>query len=251
MPRDELDCITEYSCGTWPSRTRLATAGVCTSTSEASTRPLVCARGSSVWLTTPCRVSPSWARTWLCWWAGKVSMIRSMVLAAPWVCRVPSTSWPVSAAVSAIPIDSGSRNSPISTTSGSCRRMWRSASAKDGVSVPISRWCTSDRLDVCTYSIGSSIVMMCDGVSRLMMSTIAASVVDLPEPVGPVTSTSPRGRSASWRATGGMPSSARVRTACGTSRSAAATPPTCRNTLTRNRPTPAIVWARSISPSPR
>ena len=35
--------------------------------------------------------------------------------------------------------------------------------------------------------------MMCACRSRLTMSTIEASVVDLPEPVGPVTTTNPRG----------------------------------------------------------
>ena len=40
-------------------------------------------------------------------------------------------------------------------------------------------------------------VMMCSCRSRLILSIIAASVVDLPEPVGPVTSTRPRGFSQS------------------------------------------------------
>ena len=48
-------------------------------------------------------------------------------------------------------------------------------------------------LCLCRNSIGSSTVMMCAGRSRFTMSTIAASVVDLPEPVGPVTTTNPRG----------------------------------------------------------
>ena len=43
-----------------------------------------------------------------------------------------------------------------------------------------------------------------------MWSIIAASVVDLPEPVGPVTSTSPRGRSARYRQTFGRPRSSIV-----------------------------------------
>ena len=49
------------------------------------------------------------------------------------------------------------------------------------------------------YSIGSSIVRMWSWRSALILSIIAASVVDLPLPVGPVTSTRPRGRSASVR----------------------------------------------------
>ena len=54
-------------------------------------------------------------------------------------------------------------------------------------------------------SIGSSTVMMCPFRSLLILSIIAASVVDLPEPVGPVTSTRPRGRSASLAMIGGRP----------------------------------------------
>ena len=41
--------------------------------------------------------------------------------------------------------------------------------------------------------------------SVLILSIMAASVVDLPEPVGPVTSTSPRGLSHSLLTTGGRP----------------------------------------------
>ena len=47
--------------------------------------------------------------------------------------------------------------------------------------------------------IGSSMVMMWRGFSALILSIMEARVVDFPEPVGPVTSTSPaayrRGRS--------------------------------------------------------
>ena len=41
------------------------------------------------------------------------------------------------------------------------------------------------------YSIGSSIVMMWRRELSLMWLISAASVVDLPEPVGPVTNTNP------------------------------------------------------------
>ena len=50
---------------------------------------------------------------------------------------------------------------------------------------------------------------------RLTSSTIEASVVDLPEPVGPVTRTRPRGRIASSRRDGGSPSSSSVRSSSG------------------------------------
>jgi hypothetical protein len=52
-----------------------------------------------------------------------------------------------------------------------------------------------DRLWSWRNSMGSSTVTMCSGLVRLMMSISDASVVDLPEPVGPVTSTRPFRRS--------------------------------------------------------
>ena len=58
--------------------------------------------------------------------------------------------------------------------------------------MPTSRCVTSDICDGCTYSTGSSTVMMCPGEVRLRWSIIAASEVDLPEPVAPTTSTRPR-----------------------------------------------------------
>ena len=61
------------------------------------------------------------------------------------------------------------------------------------MSAPTSRWFTTQSLCGCRYSIGSSIVMMCRRCSVLILSMIDASVVLLPEPVGPVTSTRPRG----------------------------------------------------------
>ncbi len=67
------------------------------------------------------------------------------------------------------------------------------AAAKDCASAPSSRWLTMHFLCPCRNSIGSSIVMMCSSREPLIASIIAASEVDLPEPVGPVTSTKPRG----------------------------------------------------------
>jgi hypothetical protein len=52
---------------------------------------------------------------------------------------------------------------------------------------------------------------MCAERVLLMWSTIAASVVDLPEPVLPVARTIPRGSSASSVTTEGRPSSSTVR----------------------------------------
>ena len=58
--------------------------------------------------------------------------------------------------------------------------------------------------------MGFSIVMMWSLRVSLMWSIIAASVVDLPLPVGPVTRINPRGSSASFVSTGGIESSASV-----------------------------------------
>src|ERR1041384_1126059 len=84
-------------------------------------------------------------------------------------------------------------------------------------------------------SIGSSTVMMCPFSSLLILSIIAASVVLLPEPVGPVTSTRPRGRSASLATIGGRPSSSKVRTLKGICRITSETQPRCLKQLPRNR----------------
>ena len=71
-----------------------------------------------------------------------------------------------------------------------------------------------------------------------MWSIIAASVVDLPEPVVPVSRMIPRGSSASRRTTSGSPRSSIVRTWNGMARSAIETSPRCLKALTRKRETP-------------
>ena len=134
-------------------------------------------------------------------------MMRLMVCAAEFVCSVANVRWPVSAMRSADSIVSRSRSSPMRTMSGSSRSAARSATANPCVSLCTSRWLTMQPLCWWMYSIGSSIVRMCSRRSLLILSIIAASVVDLPLPVGPVTSTSPRGRSASVAMTAGRPSS--------------------------------------------
>ena len=80
-----------------------------------------------------------------------------------------------------------------------------------------------------------------------MWSIIAARVVVLPEPVGPVTSTSPRFSSARRRTTGGSPSSSIGGMPGRMCRSTIATEPRWRNTFTRNRPTPFSAYAKSAS----
>ena len=138
-------------------------------------------------------------------------MMRLIVCAAELVCRVAKVRWPVSAMRSADSTVSRSRISPISTTSGSCRSAERSAFAKLWVSACSSRWLTMHFLWLCRYSTGSSMVTMCSLRSRLTLSSMAASVVDLPEPVGPVTRIRPRGFSHSFSTTAGRPSSRKPR----------------------------------------
>ena len=196
--------------------------------SVATTRPLPLAFGSSVWQTTPCSVDASCVRTWSCWCGGNTSMTRSMVCAALCVCSVAKTRWPVSAAVSATEMVSRSRSSPIRMTSGSCRSTCLSAFAKLCVSLPTSRWLTSAFLCWCMNSIGSSTVTMWSARVRLTRSISAARVVDLPEPVGPVTSTRPRG---SFGEPADRPRARRARASClisvGINRKAAPIEPRC------------------------
>ena len=101
------------------------------------------------------------------------------------VWTVENTRWPVSAAVSAVWTVSSSRISPIRITSGSWRRTRRSARWKEcGVLPDLALVDRASVLSVCRNSIGSSIVTMWRARVELMWSIIAASVVDLPEPVG-------------------------------------------------------------------
>ena len=113
--------------------------------------------------------------------------MRLIVCAAELVCSVANVRWPVSAMRSADSTVSRSRISPMSTMSGSSRSAARSGCANEWVSLCTSRWLTRQFLCWWMYSIGSSIVRMCSWRSRLILSSIAASVVDLPLPVGPVT----------------------------------------------------------------
>ena len=67
--------------------------------------------------------------------------------------------------------------------------------------------------------MGSSMVMTWTGFSRLILLMMAARVVLLPEPVGPVTSTMPFSSFAMSLSWGGMPSSSTVGTRLGITRS--------------------------------
>src|SRR6267378_3748737 len=73
-------------------------------------------------------------------------------------------------------------------------------------------------LSRCRNSMGSSMVIKCSARLALMRSIIAASVVDLPEPVVPVTSTNPRCSSQILEMTAGRFNSSVVRIFVGMTR---------------------------------
>src|SRR2546426_2194349 len=88
---------------------------------------------------------------------------------------------------------------------------------------------------------------MCAWRSRLTLSTIAARVVDLPEPVGPVTRIKPRGFSQSLVTTPGRPSSSNDLISYGIDRKTAPTAPRWLNMLARNLESPFIPKEKSNS----
>ena len=188
----------------------LATATVFRSTSKAATCLRASFAGSSRWAITNLSDSESAARIWPCSSAGKEERMRSTAFAAEVELRVPRTMWPVSAAVRASETLSLSRSSPITMTSGSSRSAARSARAKDWVSLPTSRWLTRQFLNGCTNSTGSSMVRTWSWRVSLKRFTSAARVVDLPEPEGPQTITSPWWYSAISARCAGRPISAIV-----------------------------------------
>ena len=128
------------------------------------------------------------------------SYMRDTAPMALFVCSVLSTMWPVMDAWNAISAVSRSRVSPTRMTSGSCRRIDRSALAK--VSPAFGLICTW-LMPANWYSIGSSTVTMLTS-GLWCQARRAYSVVVLPEPVGPVTRIMPCGwliddwRIASW-----------------------------------------------------
>ena len=180
-------------------------AGVTVMTSKTASR-FPSTVGTRRWDTTALSTAESWMRIWACCSAGKESTMRSMVFAAPMVCREDNSRWPVSAAVIAVVMVSRSRISPSMTTSGACRRAARSAREKVAASFGTSRWLTRDCLWLWIYSMGSSMVTMCACRVSLIRSTTQASVVLLPLPAGPVTRTIPLRSFASSITTSGIPS---------------------------------------------
>jgi hypothetical protein len=80
------------------SRMSDADAGVAIMISKAATRPGLSMRGQQQLGDHRLQAGASWVRTCSCWLVGKASTMRSTVRAAPVVCRVAKTRWPVSAA---------------------------------------------------------------------------------------------------------------------------------------------------------
>ena len=115
------------------------------------------------------------------------------------------------------------------------------------MSVGTSRCVTMQVPCLCTYSIGSSIVMMWAWRWWFMRSMMQASVVDLPEPAGPVTSTMPRGISARRRTLSGMFISTGSGRPKGITRMTAPSEPRWRKMLARKRPTPGTAKEKSSS----
>src|SRR5439155_10832210 len=116
-----------------------------------------------------------------------MSIIRVTVDGASFVCSVDSTRWPVNAALMAIDPVSRSRISPTMMMFGSCRRnALRAAANVMPTSLRTSTWLMPSKL----YSTGSSAVMMFTSI-WLIRDRAEYSVVVLPDPVGPVTSTMP------------------------------------------------------------
>ena len=117
--------------------------------------------------------------------------MRSTVLAASMVCSVDITRWPVSDASSAVSIVSRSRISPTRMTFGACRSAARKRQAE------------RRRVAVQFALVNRGLLVRVQELDRILdrqdvdrarvvhRSTIAASVEDLPDPVGPVTSTMP------------------------------------------------------------
>ena len=107
------------------------------------------------------------------------------------MCSVPKTKCPVSAAVKARETVSKSLISPTKITSGSSLSAAFNAAANDWVCFPTSLCEIMLLLSVWINSTGSSTVIIFAVLVLFISFTIAASVVDLPDPVGPVTKTKP------------------------------------------------------------
>jgi hypothetical protein len=131
---------------------------------------------------------------------------------------------------------SRSRISPIRITSGAWRSVFLSAASQLSVSMPTSRCVTTQFLCGCTNSIGSSTVTMWPCEFSLRQSTMAASEVDLPEPVAPTRMHRPRLDIATSLSTWGRPSLSMVGSTAGMVRITRPILPCCMKALQRKRP---------------
>ncbi len=157
----------------------------------AATRPSPDARLQSCCATTPRRSTESTARTCSRLSSGHTLRMRSTAREAELAWSVPKTSTPDSAAERARETVSWSRISPTTSTSGDSRSDERCAWRKLAAWTPTCRCVTTLLSGAWMNSTGSSMVMTWRRCVALISWIIAASVVVLPEPVGPVTSTSP------------------------------------------------------------
>ena len=171
-------------------------------TSKAATRPPP-SLGRRRWQTIQRTVSESRIRIWVSSSEGNIPMTRLIVCPASTVWRVLRTRCPVSAADRAISTVSRSRISPTRITFGAWRSAARSPFAKVSKSFPISRWLKVAFLWEWENSTGSSSVTMWTALCSLISFRSAASDVDLPLPVAPVTRMIPFFSSAIlWKASG-------------------------------------------------
>jgi hypothetical protein len=163
--------------------------------------------GSSAWQTMPSSTSDSCVRTCDCWLDGKMSMMRLIVCDAEFVCSVPNVRWPVSAIRSA-----GFDRLEV-------------AHLADQHDVRVLAQCRAQRqrealrVAVDLALVDQAALVLVDELDRILdredvIVTLPVDLVDhrgerrrLPGPRRPVTSTRPRGRSASFARTGGRPSS--------------------------------------------
>ena len=156
---------------------------------------------------------------------------------------------PVSAARMAAPMEMASRISPTSTRSGSSRRALLRARLKLMVSRPTSRCSMTHCSSANIISTGSSMVMMWRRKFLFKCITMAAMVVDLPEPVMPASRVRPRLASASLRQMGLMPSFSMGGRSFLMYRMAIAHLPVWEKTFTRNRPNLGLKYEKSTSRS--
>ena len=148
----------------------------------------------------------------------------------------------------AVSIVSRSLISPTKMMSGSSLNEARSASEKFSASAPIERWLIMLLSSLNTYSIGSSIVTMCDLFVWFMKFIMLASVVVLPLPVGPVTRMMPRVVSVQiFSITLGKFRSFMVGIFVGVTRKTAEIPFICKNIFTRKQYSSFSLYEKSIS----